>query len=382
MQAKKTFKFLGECNFVLRWQQLIIVFLGLFILSPAFLVAQELYLNDIRIGNRYNPTNNLLDFKGAYYYNWSIKQNRVDSRGGDIELHVVKIDNPNCKKIYSIKWTFSKDISTVALGEKIFIDVYNQPISGANCSWDWVFHNPSSINLHAGNGESSFVSEERSKEPTPGHRDYVFVHSPGTTIQAEPQFTSQNGFALHYKRLELVVGSRIDFASNATGGSFYFDLNGRDVSLDIAYVFSRQKSPGNLTSQGNLSQPVIQHNVQNTEGVYWMGITVPGMLSGYEGRQLQIVVRFMDANGKLLTGNTSDFRYVDGNGYAATGSDRMIVPANNYDHSAIQLWMPYYALNLPYTGGQQSYSVNAYAEIFVDGQMVAQSQAVPFTVTW
>lgn len=344
--------------------------------------AQTFYLKDIVMGNRYAPQNVKFVYETPWYYDYSIKTNRVDSRGGDIELHVVLKSIPDCKKIYHITWNFSKDVSMVSCGEKIYVDVVNTPIAASNCQWDWVFHNPSS--LHLSNGPSGMTYNEASKDIKASYNEYVFLHYPGQIIQGEPQFTDQPNHHLHHaEQLSIVVCSRQDMAKEANAGHFHFNLDSRGISFDIDYVFSREPAvvlPQPITEA--LQNPVIQHNIQNAEGVYWMSIQVPGFLKGYNGKQIQLVIRFVDANDNFLSGNTADMRYVDASGNVATGTGLIHVNTDQFDLGSLQMWMPYYGLNLPYSGGVQAHELTAFAELFVDGQLKAQSLRIPLRVVW
>ena len=351
-------------------------------LSTLTVQAQSFYLKEIVMGNRYDPTNVSFRYKTPWYYDWSIENSKVDSRGGYLELHVVVKSKPDCKKVYKVNWTFSKDVSMVTCGEKIFIDVINQPISGGDC-WDWVDINPSSLSLN--NGASGMTWVETSKDPKVSYREYVFLHHPGHIIQGEPQFTNQPNYHLHQAlQLEMIVCSRPDMAKEANGGNFHFNFDGRGIFFDIEYVFSKDPpvSPPASSTTSSLQNPVIQHNIQNAEGTYWMSIQVPGILQGYRGKQIQVVIRFVDAAGNLLPGNRGDMRYIDAGGYAATGSALVHVTSDLFDLGTLQLWMPYHGLNLPNTGGQVAHDLTAYAELFVDGKVAAQSQRIPLRVNW
>lgn len=360
-----------------------VVFFVLLFTSLA-ISAQTFYLEKIVMGNRYAPDNVRFSYETPWYYDWSIKTNRVDAWGGDIELHVSVKSIPGCKKVYHITWAFSKDVSTVSCGEKIFVDVVNQPITGGNCQWDWVDINPSSLYLN--NGASGMTWAEASQDPKASWREYVFLHHPRHTINGEPQFIDHKFIHLHHaEHLEIVVCSRPDMARDANGGNFHFNLDGRGIFFDIDYVFSKEPSgmqtPATVAT-ASLQNPIIQHNIQNAEGVYWMSIQVPGILQSYSGKQIQLVIRFVDAYGNLLPGNRGDLRYVDAAGYAATGSGLVNVTSNQFDLGTLQIWMPYYSLNLPNSGGTQSHDLTAFAELFVDGKMVAQSERVPLRVNW
>ena len=352
--------------------------------------AQTFYLKEVVLGNSYDPSNRTFSWKANKHcpYNWNMEVIRTDALGGELLLHAAPGTKPDCQRTYKISWTFDKDISQVSCGEKIFIDVTNIPIVKNDCGifvWEGDM-NPSSFTIRAssGVGESSLVYEIRTKDPKGANRDYVFLHYPGHVVQGEP-YANPEGFPnwhLHNSRLVLNVCARKDFANEANGGSFTFRIGNRGISFDIVYLYSKNFSVTKPKVINNLQVPVISHNIQNAEGTYWMNIKVPGILQGYKGKQIQLVIRFVDDQGNFLPGNTSDFRYVDGAGKAATGSGLINVTTDNFDMGNLQIWMPYYALNLPYTGGKQTYNLRAFAELYVDGKMISQSQYVTMQVKW
>ncbi|HHB52867.1 MAG TPA: hypothetical protein ENK75_07545 [Saprospiraceae bacterium] len=350
--------------------------------------AQTFYLKDIVLGNSYDPTNKTFVWKANKYcpYNWSMRVVKADYLGGILELYASPGTKPDCQSIYKISWNFNKDIRQVNCGEKVYIDVENIPISKKDCGiflWEGDM-NPSSITILAssGVGESSLVYKERSQDPKSSYRDYIFLHFPGQIVQGEP-YPNPEGFPnwhLHNARLVLDICARKDFANEANGGSFTFRIGNRGISFDVVYLYSKKAVI--INPKTTLQIPVIEHNKQNSEGTYWMSIKVPGTIQGYNGKQIQLVIRFVDEQGNFLSGNSYDFRYVDGSGKAATGSGLINVTTGNFDLGNLQLWMPYYALNLPNTGGKKLYNIRAFAELYVDGKMLSQSQYTSFQVKW
>lgn len=364
-----------------------IFFISFLFLGLSFIQAQTFYLKDYVLGNSHDPNNKTWTWKASKYcpYNYTIKANRVDYLGGEIELHASPGTLPDCKSIYLIKWTFSKDIRTVTCGEKIFVEFSNRPISKENCGifvWEGDM-NPSGIGIKTGSGvgESSLVYEERMKDPQSSYRDYVFQHYPGHYVHGEPVANQGEFVHVHHARVPLEVCSRKDYAEIANGGSFTLRMGNRGISFDVVYLYSKNQTvitPQNQT----LQNPVIQHNIQNAEGVYWMQLSIPGQIQGFNGKQIQLVLRFVDANGNFLPGINYDQRYVDANGYAATGSTTINVNSDNFDLSSIQMWMPYYAFNLPNTGGNQTHNLYTFAEVYSEGKLIIQSQMVAFNVNW
>lgn len=364
-----------------------LLFLGLILFFFFQSNAQIFYLKDYVLGNSYDPNNKTWSWKASKYcpYNYSIKANRVDYFGGEIELHVSPGTQPDCKSIYLITWAFDKDIRTVSCGERIMVDFKNQPIVKENCGifvWEGDM-NPSSISIITGSGvgESSLVYEERKNDPQGSYRDYVFSHHPGHVVHGEPVANQGEFVHVHHARVALDVCSRKDFAEIANGGSFTLRMGNRGISFDVVYLYSKKQIIIDPPKQ-TLPNPTIQHNIQNTEGVYWMQITIPGYLQNFYGKQVQLVLRFTDANGNYLPGIKEDQRYIDASGYAATGSGMISVNSNNFYLGPYVMWMPYYALNLPNTGGATTHSLYTFAEVYSEGKLIMQSQMVPFTVSW
>ena len=303
-----------------------LIVLVFFLFPIANIPAQTFNLKEYVIGNSYDPGNRGFTWEASKYcpYNWSIKTKRIDYLGGEIELHASPGTKPECKSIYNISWTFSKDMRTVSCGEKVFVDIRNIPISKMDCGifvWEGS-NNPSSITIFTGSGvgESGLVYETRSKDPQGSYRDYVFQHYPGQVVQGEPQSVKLENTHIYNGRLELVVCPRKDFAKIANGSSFAFRIGNRGISFDVVYLYSKDATIISGPTSSSLQNPIIQHNLQNAEGAYWMSIQVPGFLQGYAGKQIYLVIRFVDANGNLLPGNQTDARYVDANGYAATAT--------------------------------------------------------------
>lgn len=380
-----------------------IIFSLLIVFAFNTMQAQTFYLQDYVTGNSYDPYNRSFTWDAGNNcpYNWSIKTKRIDYLGGELELHASPGTKPECESVYKITWTFSKDMRVISCGEKIAVDVTNIPVSKQDCGifvWEGD-NNPSSITIICGlgSGESGLVSNMRNNDPTASYRDYVFSHQPSHVVHGEQPTYLTETIHKYNARLELVVCSRPDFAEVANGGSFAFRIGNRGISFDVVYLYSKnaaavtpqitsQETPQAIPSVPppltSLQNPVIQHNIKNTEGIYWMAINVPGSLQGYKGRQIQLVIRFVDSNRNFLRGSTSDLQYIDASGNAATGSNLITVDSDIFDLGTQQIWMPYYALNLTFTGGQQTYDIYAYAELFVDGQVAAQSQLVPLRVNW
>jgi len=220
-----------------------LVFISLLLVQVGNAHAQTYYLKGYVLGNSNDPGNRNFSWKASKYcpYNWSIKTNRVNTFGGEIELHASPGTKPECKSIYRITWAFSKDMRTVSCGEKIFVDITNVPISKQDCGifvWEGD-QNPSSITIL--DGMTPMVRERIRKDPPNAYWGYVIQHYPGQVVQGEPSAYQAvtPSHHLHSARLELVVCSRADMAKMANGGSFAFRIGNRGINFDVVYLYSK-----------------------------------------------------------------------------------------------------------------------------------------------
>jgi hypothetical protein len=149
----------------------------------------------------------------------------------------------------------------------------------------------------------------------------------------------------------------------------------------ILAIYSFRRTDINTASSITINPPEITHNVM-TKGEYWMNIKPTGWLSGFQGRKAQLVTRFYYSNETPLYASGQDPTYRDVSGLVATATDVFEVNLSTLDLSQQIMTIPYRSLNLPYTGGQASYNLFLFLDVFVDGQLQKQSGRVPFTVKW
>jgi len=149
----------------------------------------------------------------------------------------------------------------------------------------------------------------------------------------------------------------------------------------ILATYSFRRTDVSTASSVTVNPPEITHNIMN-QGEYWMNIKPTGWLSGYQGRKVQLVTRFYYSNETPLYASTQNPKYRDVSGLVATATEVIDVNLPTLDLSQHIMTIPYRVLNLPHSGGQASYNLFLFIDIFVDGQLVKQSDRVPFTVKW
>ncbi len=154
------------------------------------------------------------------------------------------------------------------------------------------------------------------------------------------------------------------------------DGGGTSVTL-ATYTFRRM---GSGPTPASLPTPVLEHNiVYNNE--YWMSIKPSGLLSGLQGKDVQLVARFYHQDARPLYANPQEQTYKDANGLVACATN-VAKGEPSFDLTQQVMYIPYRALNLPNTGGQTTYNLFLFVDLFVDGQLKNQSGRVAFSVKW
>jgi len=135
----------------------------------------------------------------------------------------------------------------------------------------------------------------------------------------------------------------------------------------------------------SLNTPMVLHNVPistPTGMAQGMQIKIPGLITGAANRSLQIVVKFNYLNGPPLRANPLEPGYRDTGGLVATGTPPIPVATNSEATDPLQIFIPYYALNFPPTGGAAVQNLSLTAIALVDNVQSTQTPPVPFTLRW
>lgn len=188
--------------------------------------------------------------------------------------------------------------------------------------------------------------------------------------------SSENRYVNSYETARVKMTERDEPEITAT--VVLTDSGGTTVVL-ASYTFRRTDTYN--ASSITLQEPEITHNIL-TNGEYWMSIKPVGWISGFQGRKLQLVTRFYYSNETPLYAAAQETTYRDMNGLVAAATSSMTINTSTMDLRQQVMTIPYRALNLPLTGGQASYNLFLFVDVFVDGQLQKQSVRVPFTVSW
>ena len=111
-----------------------------------------------------------------------------------------------------------------------------------------------------------------------------------------------------------------------------------------------------------------------------MNIALVGLLEQAAGRDVQVVVHFLDNYRRPLPGNAGDAAYCDSTGFAMASSPVQRIHNRQYYLNELMITVPYYALNLPTT--KTGHAIYLYAEIFLDGKSIGMSRLAQTTFFW
>ena len=318
---------------------------------------------------------------------------RLDMRGGEFWFALTPKSHPNCKQYFRIGWTFDQDVSTLAEGQSVNVQVFNLPSGDASTGFRqcyregkaWAYDGGFLIVNFKGGAANAFHHKPEYSRYWGPKSQYLFTLSQSGGIQAypvDPGYKTAVGTdvgAITVRDGIYKVGE-----TDAPYGSFCIEISkGAVFKYMVTYLYDGKVAPASPTGNFSvkLQPPLVEHNIPNTQGTYWMKFNLPGTIEYAAGKSLQVVMRFSDANGQLLPTDPRETVYRDQSGFAASTSPIIQIPSNSYSLQEAVVWMPYYALNLPRTG-YQNYTVYAYAEVYIDGMSVGVSEKTAMNVVW
>lgn len=145
------------------------------------------------------------------------------------------------------------------------------------------------------------------------------------------------------------------------------------------YFFLGQMiSTGTTNFEVKLGIPGFRQDVNiNNAGTLWMQIWQPGKVTGAKGSTLHIVTNFK-MNGQPILARYDEISYRDPNGFVAVTTGPIYVSSNDFDLSQDTMQIPQTSFNLLPTGGQTTYTLHFFTEIWVNNVLVKSSNSQPF----
>jgi hypothetical protein len=318
---------------------------------------------------------------------------RLDPQGGELWFTVTSKSFPTCKQVFRVGWAFDRPVMTLTEGQTVQVQVFNWPVGDKGgvgyreCyqqGRQWAY-DESFFTIHfRGGAYCHFHNRKDYAKYWGAQSPFLFVTEPAEGIVSypvDPGFGAPVGLttgSLFVKNGVKEVGDL-----NVPQGSFTIEISkGKAFRYNIIYLYEGKPGPKVAARTPLiLEKPVVQHNIPNEDGIYFMQLSLPGSVQNSAGKSLRVVMRFCDADGKLLPAAPDEPTYRDQRGYVASASEPLIIPDNNFPLEELVVWMPYVALNLEKTG-YVSHSLMVYAEVFLDGKSVGVSEKVLMDVLW
>ncbi|PKN96190.1 MAG: hypothetical protein CVU43_21980 [Chloroflexi bacterium HGW-Chloroflexi-5] len=301
--------------------------------------------------------------------------------------------HPACKQYFKVGWNFDQSVEALFEGQMVNVQVYNIPSGDSGEGFkecyqqgkQWAYDGGYLTISFLGGNSNHFHHQENYAKYWGPKSQYLMTLKPNKRVEAypvNPGYPTDVGTSTG--TLFVIDGIYNVGETDAPYGSFCFEISKGGV-FKYCVMYTYDGLTGSITPNSAypffIQSPLVQHNIQNAQGEYWMQINLPGSIQKAIGKSLQIVIRFCDANGHLLPASPQEQTYRDTGGYVATSSPILGISDNNFALNDIVIWMPYYALNLSKTG-YQTYSIFAYAEVFVDGKSLGFSDKTAMNVTW
>lgn len=325
-------------------------------------------------------------------YGWEVVVKRADAWGGELNLIVTPRSAPACRRNYWISWTFDREVRTIRQGEIIGVSMFSRPtVHSRNCDWDYSRYSPARLMLLAGHA-SPLISDIVRGDPSQANWPYVcLVPYPEPAVLGDAPAANQQELQVHSGSGTIQVGGRLEeerrLAADARGGAFAFRIGDHGVHFEVVYQFARSNTtsalqPGSASVQVDLVAPVVRETRRSEDGMHWMGIKTSGVIRNARGKHIQVRIHFLDDAGQPLAGYAGEERYVDEEGFAAVSSEILTAGQFSFTLEDLDIWMPYYALNLGYSGGRNTYQLFMYAEVLVNGKPAGTSPYAAVRVDW
>ena len=312
---------------------------------------------------------------------------QLDTEGAEFLFFISPKSDPTCRQLFRVGWTFDTDISKLEERQTINIQLFNntgeEDSSGIRSCYraakrlinddTWLtlsFKGGIKASLHE-NPDYSWYWGEKS--------NHLFTLSNSTT--AYPVYNKEETFVAS---ITVRDGQDTIGTTNAPFGSLVFEIEKRDVfRFEVLYLFYGEES--DISPAGahrlRIDKPEVIHNVNGRQGGFEMNLFLPGLIDEALGRDLQIMMHFIDGYGRPMPAYPGDTAYNDGYGNAAVRSPSVKVNDKRFDLLNVRIWMPYYALNLPKTG-TRGHIIWVYAEVYLDEKIIGVSKPVQTLVVW
>ena len=231
---------------------------------------------------------------------------QLDTEGAEFLFFISPKSDPTCRQLFRVGWTFDTDISKLEERQTINIQLFNntgeEDSSGIRSCYraakrlinddTWLtlsFKGGIKASLHE-NPDYSWYWGEKS--------NHLFTLSNSTT--AYPVYNKEETFVAS---ITVRDGQDTIGTTNAPFGSLVFEIEKRDVfRFEVLYLFYGEES--DISPAGahrlRIDKPEVIHNVNGRQGGFEMNLFLPGLIDEALGRDLQIMMHFIDGYGRPM----------------------------------------------------------------------------------
>jgi len=310
---------------------------------------------------------------------------RLDSLGGDLLFYLTPQSNHDCRQAFRVGWNFSRSIGDLEEGKSVDVEVFSYPVVDTNRMM---------LDCYRASGEAA------------GHDDGVWIRFIGGDAKG---LASQPDLAFYWEKTSPALfrvaqpvraasgsGSERnsgimdvqDLDKDPSAAGIFFGTMALEIGMEgvfefrILYLYDGRES--DISPEGAhrllVDKLVVEHSITGSSAVPVMNIALVGLLEQAVGRNVQIVIHFLDNYRRPLPGIEGDAAFCDSTGFAVASSPVRRIPGRQYYLNELAVSVPYYALNLPTSN--TGHSIYLYAEIFLDRKSIGISRLTQTTFFW
>jgi hypothetical protein len=310
---------------------------------------------------------------------------RLDSLGGDLLFYLTPQRDHDCRQAFRIGWNFAQPVSDLEEGKGVNVEVFSYPVVDSNRMMRECYR---ASRESAGQSDGVWIqfiggdTEGLASQP-----DLAFYWEKSTPVlfKVDQPIGAASGGG-NEKNSGTMTVQDLDHDPSTAG--IFFGTMALEIGMEgvfefrILYLYDGRES--DVSPEGAhrllLDKLVVEHSVTGNSAAPVMNISLIGLLEQAVGRDVQIVIHFLDNYRRPLPGMEGDAAYCDSTGFAVASSPVRRVPSRQYYLNELMITVPYYALNLATTNA--SHTIYLYAEIFLDKKSIGLSRLTQTTFFW
>ncbi len=310
---------------------------------------------------------------------------QLDSLGGVLLFYLTPQGNRDCRQAFRVGWRFGQSVHDLEEGKMVNVEVFSSPVVDTTKGYLDCFRPFGGPGIHDEGVKIRFRGAD----------------SLGLGSQPDLAFYWEQASPDLFKTDRIAEAVSDNDPAHASGSFLVQDLDKNPSTADIAFgtlAFDIEKkgafgfrilylydgSESDLSPAGAhrllIDKLVVDHTVAGDGTAPVMNISLMGLLEQAVGREVRIVIHFLDNYRRPLPGIEGDAAYCDSIGNAITLSPVGRISNRQYYLNELVMTMPYYALNLPPT--KAGHTVYLYAEVFLDKKSIGMSRMTQTTFFW